>query len=135
VTFSTHVALIATVAVTTACWLLTAYLGPQTDRAVLVRFYRLVKPFGPGWKPVQREARLSAADEAVTHENIPMALLGWVAGCTTIWSSLFAVGNFLYGRIGPVLLLTCVFAVSATVLVRVVTRLWAGSPAEPSRLA
>jgi SSS family solute:Na+ symporter len=64
-----------------------------------------------------------------------MALLGWVAGCTTIWSSLFAVGNFLYGRIGPVLLLTCVFAVSATVLVRVVTRLWAGSPAEPSRLA
>ena len=135
VSFSTHVALIATVAVTTACWLLTAYLGPQTDKAVLVRFYTLVKPFGPGWAPVKRDARLSAAEARATHENIPMALIGWVAGCTTIWSSLFAVGNFLYGRTGPALMLTLVFALSAAVLVRVVTRLWAGSAVESSRLA
>jgi solute:Na+ symporter, SSS family len=135
VSFSTHVALIATVAVTTACWLLTAYLGPQTDKAVLVRFYTLVKPFGPGWAPVKRDARLSAAEERATHENIPMALIGWVAGCTTIWSSLFAVGNFLYGRTGPALMLTLVFALSSAVLVRIVTRLWAGSAVETSRLA
>jgi solute:Na+ symporter, SSS family len=135
VSFSTHVALIATVAVTTACWLLTAYLGPQTDKAVLVRFYTLVKPFGPGWAPVKRDARLSAAEARATHENIPMALIGWVAGCTTIWSSLFAVGNFLYGRTGPALMLTLVFALSAAVLIRVVTRLWAGSAVETSRLA
>jgi solute:Na+ symporter, SSS family len=135
VSFSTHVALIATVAVTTACWLLTAYLGPQTDKAVLVRFYTLVKPFGPGWAPVKRDARLPAAEERATHENIPMALIGWVAGCTTIWSSLFAVGNFLYGRTGPALMLTLVFALSAAVLIRVVTRLWAGSAVETSRLA
>jgi SSS family solute:Na+ symporter len=133
VSFSTHVALIATVAVTTVCWLLTAYLGPQTDRAVLVRFYTLVRPFGPGWAPVEREARLPATSETATHENIPMALIGWVAGCTTIWSSLFAVGNFLYGRTGYALALTLVFAGSATVLVRVVTRLWAGSAIETSR--
>src|SRR4029453_11384332 len=76
VSFSTHVALIATVAVTTVCWLLTAYLGPQTDKAVLVRFYTLVKPFGPGWAPVKRDARLPAAEARATHENIPMALIG-----------------------------------------------------------
>jgi len=127
VSFSTHVALIATVAVTTACWLLTAYLGPQTDREVLVRFYRLVRPFGPGWTPVKREAHLSPAEERATQENIPMALLGWVAGCTTIWSSLFAVGNYLYGRTGYALMLTAVLALSASVLVSIVRKLWAGS--------
>ena len=32
VVFSTHVALLTTIAITTICWVATAYLGPQTDR-------------------------------------------------------------------------------------------------------
>ena len=40
------------------------------------------------------------------------ATLGWIAGCLTIWSSLFAIGNFLYGRTRPALVLTAVFVVS-----------------------
>ena len=36
VAFSTHAALLATVAITTVCWVATAYLGPQTDPAVLI---------------------------------------------------------------------------------------------------
>ena len=46
----THYALILTVAVTTISWMLTAFLGPQTDRAKLISFYRKVRPFGPGWQ-------------------------------------------------------------------------------------
>src|SRR6187431_2842294 len=46
---STHVALVLTVIATTVCWTITAYVGPQTDRDVLVRFYRTVRPAGPGW--------------------------------------------------------------------------------------
>ncbi len=53
-----------------------------------------------------------------------MALLGWVAGCTAIWSALFTVGNFLYGRTSEALFLLAVFAVSGFVLLRVVQRLW-----------
>ncbi len=37
---STHTALVLTVIVTTVCWVVTAYVGPETDRDVLVRFYR-----------------------------------------------------------------------------------------------
>src|SRR5512138_1927286 len=48
VQMSTHVALLITVAVTTACWMLTAYFGPQTDRQTLIAFYKKVRPFGPG---------------------------------------------------------------------------------------
>ena len=127
VTFSTHIALMTTVAVTTVCWLLAAYLAPQTDDAVLIAFYRKVRPFGPGWAPIRDRAGVLPLDEH-ERENIPMALLGWVAGCTAIWSALFAVGNFLYGRIGMALLLTGIFAVSGLIVIRIVSRLWTGSP-------
>jgi uncharacterized membrane protein len=64
-------------------------------------------------------------DEAsATHENIPLALAGWVSGCTVIWSALFAVGNYLYGRMNYALVLTGVFAMGALVLFAVINRLW-----------
>jgi len=122
---STHVALMLTVAVTSACWIATAFVGPATDRRTLVEFYRKVRPFGPGWEPIRREAGIAKDEAGSSRENIPMALLGWVAGCTVIWSALFAIGNFLYGRTGAALLLLATFAVSAAVLIRVVNRLWA----------
>jgi hypothetical protein len=59
-----------------------------------------------------------------SHENIPLALLGWVSGCTMIWSALFCLGNFLYGRIGYTMGLLAVFVGSSLVLVRVIRRLW-----------
>jgi solute:Na+ symporter, SSS family len=127
--FSTHAALVITVIVTTVCWVLTAYFGPETDRAVLIAFYRKVKPFGPGWAAIRREAGASV-DRAAVGDNIPMALLGWVTGCTAIWSSLFALGNYLYGRWGYAFLLTAIFAVSGLVLVRIVKRLWVGAGEE-----
>jgi hypothetical protein len=126
VTFSTHIALVTTVAVTTVCWLLAAYLAPQTDEDVLIAFYRRVRPFGPGWAAIHDRAGALPLPEN-ERENIPMALLGWVAGCAAIWSSLFAVGNFLYGRTGMALLLTGIFAVSALVVIRIVSRLWTGA--------
>jgi Na+/proline symporter len=115
-------ALIITVAVTTVCWVATAYLGPPTEERVLVDFYRKVRPSGPGWEPVRRQAGALANEDAGA--NIPLALLGWAAGCMMIWSALFSVGNFLYGRLGYAYALLAVFAISGLVLIRVVHRLW-----------
>jgi Na+/proline symporter len=117
--------LVITVAATTVCWVLAAYLAPQTDRQTLLEFYTKVRPAGPGWEPIRKEAGLSKAEVAKTGDSIPMALVGWVAGCTMIWSALFTVGNFLYGRSGYAVALAGVFAVSGLVLIRVVNRLWA----------
>jgi SSS family solute:Na+ symporter len=122
--FSTHVALLMTIAFTTFCWLLTVFIGPETDHKVLIEFYKKVRPFGPGWKKIRQEAGLSEHEARPTHQNIPMALLGWVAGCTTIWSALFTVGNFLYGRTNYALILLAIFAVSGSALIYVVNRLW-----------
>jgi Na+/proline symporter len=126
ISLGTHIELLVTIGFTTVCWLLTAYLGPQTDRQTLIEFYQKIRPFGPGWAPIRQELALSGKDQELeaTGENIPLALLGWVAGCTAIWSSLFAVGNYLYGRMDYAYGLTAVFVVSGLVLIRVVNRLW-----------
>jgi hypothetical protein len=112
---------------TTVCWMVTAYVGPATDPETLVSFYRKVRPFGPGWRSVRAAAGV-AVDEAAAGDNIPLALLGWVSGCAAIWSSLFTIGNVLYGRMGYALVCLAVFAVSGFALLRVMTRLWTAEP-------
>jgi len=114
--------------VTTVCWVLTAFVGPQTDPQTLIAFYRKVRPFGPGWRRIREAAGITEAEAAQTHENIPLALLGWSAGCTVIWSSLFTVGTFLYGRLAQSALLLVVFIVSGFVLLSVIRRLWGADP-------
>ncbi|KXK03373.1 MAG: Na+/solute symporter [Acidobacteria bacterium OLB17] len=117
--------LILTVVITTVCWLLAAYLAPQTDRQTLIEFYKKVHPAGPGWEVIRKEAGVSKETARENGDNIPMALLGWVSGCAMIWSALFSLGNFLYGRLDYGFGLLVVFIVSSVVLLRVVSRLWA----------
>lgn len=126
---STHVALMATVAITTVCWVVTAFLTPPTDRATLIAFYRKVRPFGPGWRRIRQAAGISVEEAATTRENIPLALLGWTTGCAVIWSSLFMVGTFLYGRYLQAGLLFAVFVVTGVILIGVINKLWSNSDA------
>ncbi|MEN6404946.1 MAG: sodium:solute symporter family protein [Thermoguttaceae bacterium] len=122
---SSHVALILTIILTTACWVAAAYLLPQTDEKTLIAFYRKVRPFGPGWNRIQKLAQLSPTEAvAAGNLNIPLALTGWVSGCVTIWSSLFCIGNCLYGRMDYAWVLGGFFVVSGTVLICVVQKLW-----------
>jgi SSS family solute:Na+ symporter len=118
-----HYALILTVIVTTVSWMITAYVGPQTDKEQLVKFYRKVHPFGPGWKPIRRLAGVAAA-EAKGGQSFQLALVGWISGSLTIWSALFLVGNILYGRWVYAGALLAVFIAAGLVLLRVVRRLW-----------
>jgi Na+/proline symporter len=127
VVIPTHYALILTVLATTVVWMLTAFLGPKTDRRTLVKFYRKVRPFGPGWEPVRKEAGISKAEAKSSGDNFPVALVGWVSGSLTIWSALFTVGNLLYKRWTYFYILLGVFIVSGLVLLRVISRLWGKS--------
>jgi len=131
---SSHVQLLSTIAVTTACWVITAYVGPPTDHQTLIDFYVKTQPAGPGWARIRREAELLGKLAHPTMDNIPMALLGWFFGCTVIWSSLFCVGNVLYGRWPYAIVLFIVSAVSGSVLIWVVNGLWSKGPAVPSEL-
>ena len=125
------------VGITTAAWLITAYVGPQTDRATLISFCQKVKPAGPGWTDIRAEAGISDVD--IAQENrVGSAFVGWIAGCALIWGSLFAIGNFLYAsgdpqRLTMAWILTAVTVVSGYVLLKVTQQMWADSTASQVR--
>ncbi len=130
---------IVQVGITTIGWLITAFVGPETDRATLIAFVRKVKPSGPGWREIREAAGVSDA-EVARDNRIGAAFVGWVSGCLVIWSSLFAVGNFLYAagdsaRLTPALLLTGVFVVSGAVLLKVTRQIWADASESQARAA
>ena len=112
------------VAFTTVAWLITAFLAEPTSRDRLVSFYRKVHPAGPGWTTIRLEAGVTEDQAALHGDHMGMATLGWISGCLTIWSSLFAIGNFLYGRSSLALGLMAVFVVSGGTLLWVVRHLW-----------
>jgi SSS family solute:Na+ symporter len=115
---------IYSVAFTTVAWLVTAFVGAPTSRDRLIAFYRKVHPAGPGWTTVRKAAGVTVAEAARHSDNLGKATLGWIAGCLTIWSALFATGELLYGRTQLALGLTAVFVVSGAVLIYVVNTLW-----------
>ena len=124
--------IVFSVAFTTVCWLVTALVSAPTSREQLIAFYNKVYPAGPGWKQIREDAGVSVADAGLYSDRMGQATLGWISGCVTIWSSLFAIGNFLYGRLSTALLLSAVFVVSGVVLIFVVNRLWE-APLHPRR--
>jgi Na+/proline symporter len=126
IALGTHQELLLSVAFTSFCWILTAYVGPETDHATLISFYKKVHPLGPGWTRIREEAGVPPAEAAkyAREDNIPLAMLGWVCGTATIWSALFMVGNILYGRTGYALGLLGVLAVTGSTMIWVIRRLW-----------
>src|SRR5690606_8338490 len=110
--------LVASVAVTTVVWLAVTHLTPPVERATLQRFYRLVRPGGPGWRQVRLECGgLAPADD------LGLALDGCVTGCVFVYAALFGTGLLLLGRPMPGMVLTTVAAVAAWRLARIVRAL------------
>ncbi|MCL4847924.1 MAG: Na+:solute symporter [Acidobacteria bacterium] len=114
-----HVVLLASVATTTLVWVTVTYLTPPTDRETLVRFCRLVRPAGPGWAAIRRDAGVPASPD-----SLPQALLGWVLGCSFVYAALFAVGSLLYGRVPQSVFWLVVLAASGAGLWRVLRFQW-----------
>ena len=122
-----HWSLILTVIGTTIVWVSVAYLAPPTDRATLVNFYKLVRPAGPGWDAVRAEAGVGPSPD-----SLAQSMLGWVLGCTFIYSGLFGTGSLLYGRTPQAIVWIILFVVSGAGLLRLVPRMWAGSAEAPA---
>jgi solute:Na+ symporter, SSS family len=122
------------VAFTTIRWLIVAYVTEPTSQERLIEFYRKVHPGGPGWRVIREAAGVSEAEAARHSDHIGKATLGWISGCLTIWTSLFATGNFLYGRTSLALIQGAVFIVSGLTLLYVVNTLWDRAPQTTPRV-
>lgn len=115
--------LLITIGVTTVVWIATALLTKPTDEATLENFYHVIRPEGRGWKRVRD--RLLAKGEDVTVENtLTSSLAAWTLGVTAVWTGLFTVGNFLYSRTVPAIILGVIFVVCSIGLAMLVKRLW-----------
>jgi SSS family solute:Na+ symporter len=111
--------LLITVATTTVVWLVTTMLAPPEHRETLIRFFTLVRPSGPGWGPIEREAGVGC-----TLDSLPQALIGWMLGCTFVYAALFGTGSLLYGQMRQFYVWLFVFAASGLGLARVLQGFW-----------
>jgi hypothetical protein len=105
--------------VTTVVWLVVTWVTAPADPDVLRRFYQKVRPAGPGWAAVRREAgNLPSSD------NLSLAFLGWLAGCTFVFSALFGTGHILLGHPIAATISILLFLASGVALYRLLPRLW-----------
>ena len=102
------VVMLVTVAISTVVWLVVTYAtGPEPD-AVLDRFYRRVRPGGPGWARVS--TRLGYG-----RESIPGGALNWtnwLAGVVAVYTTLFGIGKLVFGELGTGVALLVVAALA-----------------------
>ncbi len=119
-----HVSLLITIGVTTLAWVTTAIVTQPTDRATLLAFYRKVRPAGPGWQSIRAETGLPPSPD-----SLPQAFTAWMFGCLMVYGALFGTGSLIYGHTGTAAFWIATFVVSAGVLLRIVPKMWSGSPA------
>jgi SSS family solute:Na+ symporter len=92
--------MLVTVGVTSAVWLAVTLLTPPESDATLERFYRRVRPGGPGWRQVAE--RLGYPDDRIP--GGALSWVNWVAGLAAVYSAVFALGAVLTGAPGRGLL-------------------------------
>jgi SSS family solute:Na+ symporter len=106
--------ILITVAATTIVWLTVTLLTAPEAPATLDRFYRQVRPGGPGWRVVS--SRLGFRED-----RIPGGALSWVnwaAGVAAVYCAVFAVGAFLTGSPYAGLLYSAVSVGAFTLIMR-----------------
>jgi SSS family solute:Na+ symporter len=119
---SSYAALVWSVVLTTVVWLVVTFLTRPADAETLRRFYRKVRPAGRGWNKFVSPEELEGP-----RDDLSLALVGWVAGCTFVYSALFGTGALLYGQSLQAAVCLVVTVVAGLGLGWVVPRIWRAS--------
>ncbi len=93
------VELLIAVFITTVVWISTTFFTKPESMEVLINFYKVTSPGGPGWKKVLDAARANGEDlnPDNTPWDLPLSLLNVMMSCIGIYAALFSIGNFIYG--------------------------------------
>jgi SSS family solute:Na+ symporter len=87
------ITMLITVAVTTVVWLTVTFATGPESSATLDRFYRRVRPGGPGWRPVA--ARLGFQGDTIP--GGALSWVNWVAGLAAVYCAVVGLGALLTG--------------------------------------
>jgi SSS family transporter len=84
--------ILVTVGVTTVVWLVVTFATAPEPMERLIGFYRHVYPAGTWWRPVARAAGISERRGEVWPN-----VLNWLLGIALVYSTLFGIGELLFG--------------------------------------
>ena len=94
------------------------FLTPPEPREKLIKFYRRVRPAGPGWAPI---AAL-AGDDVRPQESLVVNFINWVLGCALIYASLFGIGKLIFKEWTDALICIVVAFIAAIIISRNLSR-------------
>jgi SSS family solute:Na+ symporter len=110
---------ITTTAITTVVWLIVTFVTKPESDAVLLSFYRKVRPDVTGWKPVAAMAR-----DVPPTRDLGRNLWDWVLGCAMVYATLFGIGKVILQQPGLGVALLAGAAVCAWMLWRDIQKGW-----------
>ena len=122
--------ILVTVGVTTLCWLAVTFITSPEREETLIRFYKKVRPDGPGWKRVAAASGLQVKRGG----GLSAQFANWLLGCFLIYASLFGIGKIIFKEWTAGILCLLGAAIAATLISRGLSRAeWraadAGDPA------
>src|SRR5215510_4127116 len=103
--------MLVTVAITTLIWLVATFVTSPEPPERLIKFYRRVRPGGPGWKRIAAEAGTENESSRLSVE-----IANWLCGCVLIYSSLFGIGKLVFKEWEVGIMLAAV-AIAAAMLI------------------
>ncbi len=108
---------LTTTLVTTLVWLIVTFATKPEPEALLLQFYRKVRPQITGWKHIAE-----LAPEIPATRDLGRNLLCWVLGCAMVYLALFGLGQVLLGPVGSGLILLLIAAICAGALYSNISR-------------
>jgi len=104
------------VLVTSIIWLAVTFLTAAEKQEVLEGFYNKTQPGGPGWAKVLKKAGANSIQKEQVW-SVPSGIIAMLLGCVMIYSTMFATGYYIYGRINLAVGLTFLALLSTFLLI------------------
>jgi SSS family solute:Na+ symporter len=100
--------MLITVIGSTLIWLTVTFLTAPEEEALLVAFYKKVKPAGRLWQRIYEPNRLE-----ISKDSLGLSLRAWIVGVVFVYCFLFALGSLFFGEfwVGIILMVISLCAV------------------------
>jgi SSS family transporter len=120
------VKLLINVTLTTIVWIITTFITKPEKQETLEKFYKIIHPGGPGWQKVIKRAEERGIEinkkKGVAWE-MPVMISCVFIGCVSIYSSLFAIGFFIYNNLLYGIILSLIALIGIYILFRLFDKL------------
>jgi SSS family solute:Na+ symporter len=101
------------VPITTAAWIITAFVTKPTEDSKLRSFYKKVHPGGAGWKKIS-----DTMPEIKPDSGYRLLFVNWFSGIVLVYSFLFGIGKLIFGDFIPAFILIAIGLMAAMVIKR-----------------